>query len=234
MGAYRKMGFAAFAAVICLVWGVPTSAQASSAPVIESESVSNITPTDATMEARINSEGLETTYEFHLQEMSCREANPPCMMPQHKPLVLPSGKLLGSFVGQSVSADANSAGVTLCPADRWYWVTATNSAGTTIGQRQRIFAVWTLVAIKCTPSPEMRILTNAQKLTSALRACKRKPRKRRARCEKQAHKQYGTTASQAKRTPSRRTPGGSASGSSSAPVRPTSTPTTSLCPRCSR
>jgi hypothetical protein len=38
----------------------------------------------------------------------------------------------------------------------------------------------------------MRVLTNAQKLTNAVRACKRKPRKRRPICKKQALKQYGT------------------------------------------
>jgi DNA-binding beta-propeller fold protein YncE len=34
-------------------------------------------------------------------------------------------------------------------------------------------------------------LTRAQKLAAALKACKRKPRKQRTGCEKQAHKQYG-------------------------------------------
>jgi hypothetical protein len=160
MGAYRferhagrrTVGLALFAAMCCLALGVPVSAKASSVPVIESESVSNVMPTDATVEARIDTEGLETTYEFYLQEPPpCREANPPCII-EYKPLVLPSGKLLGSFVPQSVSAGLNSAGVTdACLSEDYYWVTATNSAGTTIGRRQQMPAVETLVAVKCTP-----------------------------------------------------------------------------------
>jgi hypothetical protein len=221
---------AACAATICLVWGVPASAQASSAPVIESQSVSNLAPTDATLEAKINTEGLETTYEFYLQEPSiCRQVNPPCMMPESEPVALPSGGLLGSFVPQSVSAGLNSAGVTdACLSEAYYWVTATNSAGTTIGQRHQMPAVETLVAVKCTPlrflqlnttgsaqnaghgtttangsnttpSPKQRVRANAKKLSKALNACKRKPGKRRASCVKQAQKQYGPTTSKARK-----------------------------------
>jgi hypothetical protein len=206
----RTVGLAVFAALCCPAFGVPVSAQASSSPVIESESVSNLGPTDSTLEARINTQGLETTYSFYLQERAlCLEANPPCEVPEYEPLALPAGKLLGSFVSQSVSIDVNSASVTLCPSGDSYWVTATNSAGTTIGPRQRIPTVETLVVVKCTPlrlqlnttrpaqnasttpSPKTRALTNAQKLTKALRACKRKPKKRRASCVKQARNKYG-------------------------------------------
>jgi hypothetical protein len=227
------MGFVAFAAMSCLVWGVPASAQASSAPVIESQSVSNLAPTDATLEAKINTEGLETTYDFYLQERApCLEVSLPCEVPEYEPLALPSGKLLGSFVSQSVSVDVNSASVTLCPFGDSYWVTATNSAGTTIGQRQRMFTVDTLVAVKCTPlrlqlnttgpsqnagqgsvtpgasdsggdaasSPKTRALTDSRELTKALRACNRKPRKRRASCVRQAHKKYGTTGTKTKKS----------------------------------
>ena len=219
------MGLIVFVAICCLVWGVPASAEASSAPVIENESVSNLGPTDATLEAKINTEGLETTYNFYLQERAlCLDANPPCEVPEYEPLALPAGKLLGSFVPQSVSVDVNSAGVTLCPVGDSYWVTATNSAGTTVGQRQRMFTVDTLATVNCTPlrlqlsttgpaqnagqgtgttaannpggdttpSPKTKALTHAKKLTKALSACSRKPRKRRASCVRQAHKKYGT------------------------------------------
>jgi hypothetical protein len=43
----------------------------------------------------------------------------------------------------------------------------------------------------------MTVSANIQKLAKAVRACKHKPKKQRARCEKQAHKKYGTTASKA-------------------------------------
>jgi hypothetical protein len=117
-----------------------TTPSAGTAPLVEGESVSHITPTDATLEAKIDTEGLETTYEFHLLERwGCEEAQPACLRPGVITIwTLPSGKLLGSFVGQSVSLDLNSAGVNLSPGHDFYeyWVTATNAAGTTEGQSQ--------------------------------------------------------------------------------------------------
>jgi hypothetical protein len=192
-------------------------------PAVVSESVSNITPTNATLEAQINSEGLETTYEFYVQEAPlCLDFG--CEVPEHEPIALPAGKLLGSFVGQSVSVDLNSAGVTLRPgADYRYWVTATSAAGPTRGQTQRFVApedggqplntppgshsttgsaqtagqgavtpaannsVKNLI-----PSPKVTALTSTQKLAKAAKACKRRPKKQRAGCVKQAHKKYAT------------------------------------------
>jgi hypothetical protein len=132
----RTVGFVAFAvALVAVLGGIPAVAGAASPPSIDSVSVSGITNSDATLEAEINTEGFESTYEFHLQEAPlCFEANPPCERPQREPPTLPSGKLLGSFVDQSVSADLNSAGVSLSPNEHYeYWVTATNTAGTVTG-----------------------------------------------------------------------------------------------------
>jgi hypothetical protein len=42
-----------------------------------------------------------------------------------------------------------------------------------------------------------KILTKAQKLAKALRACKKGPKKKRASCEKQAKKKYGTAGKKA-------------------------------------
>jgi hypothetical protein len=112
-------------------------------PAIESESVSNITPTDATLEATIDTEGLATIYTFYLHREgpSCLKADPPCMIPEQAPIPLPSGKLLGSFVGQSVSADLNSVGVSLSPGGSYeYWVTATSAAGTAEGPKHTFTA----------------------------------------------------------------------------------------------
>jgi hypothetical protein len=98
-----------------------------SAPSIDGESVSHISGIDATLEAEINTEGLETSYEFHL-------ATPPCPSGcEHLQYIftMPSGKLLGSFLGQQVSLDLTSAGVRLTPGDHYeYWLTATNPTGT--------------------------------------------------------------------------------------------------------
>jgi hypothetical protein len=99
---------------------------AAKAPAIDSESVSHVTPTDATLEAQINTEGLETSYQFQLTYMRCRE----CMSPTYN-IPLPSGLLLGSFLDQSVSLDLNSAGVTLKPGFYEYSLSAASTGGTT-------------------------------------------------------------------------------------------------------
>jgi hypothetical protein len=111
------------------------SAQAAPPPTIESEAVSHITLSDATLEADINTHGLETSYEFHLVEhWPCEDMTPRCFPPVRY-IPLPSGKLLGSFVTQSVSLDLGSAGVSLEGHDAYeYWVSASNAAGTAQGE----------------------------------------------------------------------------------------------------
>jgi hypothetical protein len=217
-------------------------------PVIESESLSHLTSTDATLEAQINTEGLETTYNFYLQEAPlCFKAIPPCERPQYEPIALPAGKLLGSFVGQSVSVELNSAGVSLSPGEHYeYWVTATSAAGTTTGYAQEFIApeekaqplnTTTLSATNgnnqgtsSTPTgsggplapdvtplgPQIvclcncargchgkkvspKHLTRTQKLSKTLKACAKKPKRKRVACQKQAREKYATTASKAKK-----------------------------------
>jgi len=97
-------------------------------PVIESVSLSHVTERDATLEAQINTEGLETSYQFHLSAICGGKGE--CLVVVNYPL--PSGLLLGSFVDQSVSLDLNTAGVTLLPGGTYtYSVSATNASGTT-------------------------------------------------------------------------------------------------------
>jgi hypothetical protein len=216
--------------------------------VIESESLSHLTSTDATLEAQINTEGLETTYNFYLQEAPlCFKAIPPCERPQYEPIALPAGKLLGSFVGQSVSVELNSAGVSLSPGEHYeYWVTATSAAGTTTGRAQEFTAPEekaqplntttpsgtngnnqgtssTPTGSGGSPAPGViplgpqivclcscargchgkevspKHLTRTQKLSKALEACAKKPKRKRAACHKAAREKYATTASKAKK-----------------------------------
>lgn len=102
-----------------------TASEATGAPIVEAESVSNLTSTDATLEATINPRGLETTYEFLLWESAC---GPECESITNIPL--PSATLPASSVGKEVSLDLNSAGVTLTPgAEYGYSVAASNSEG---------------------------------------------------------------------------------------------------------
>ena len=210
----------------------------SGGPSIESESVSNITPTDATLEAQINTEGLPTLYQFHL--WSICEGRGICLYVREYPL--PSGLLLGSFIDQSVGLDLNSAGVTLEPGGTYYYsVSATSTAGTTEGSAQTLTTpedgVEPLSTTTSTPSGagqpagsgsgdqpagsgsssssptpgvgvlgtqagktiKLKSLTNAQKRAKALKVCEKKPKSKRAKCEKQAHGKYGTAASKAKK-----------------------------------
>ncbi len=105
-------------------------------PSIESESASNITSADATLEAQINPNGLDTSYQFRL-ESGCL---PPlaCMAITTYPL--PAGSIPASFEAQSVSLGLNDAGVTLNPDTKYrYTVEATSSAGPPVKGPDQIF-----------------------------------------------------------------------------------------------
>ncbi len=103
------------------------------APMIEGESLSHLSATDATLEAEINTEGLATNYQFRL-ESGCL---PPLACLAIAVYPLPRGELLGSFITQDVSLDLNSAGVSLHPGVKYrYSVEAANSAGATEGAGQ--------------------------------------------------------------------------------------------------
>ncbi len=100
------------------------------APVIESVSVSQLTPTDATLEAKINTEGLATLYAFQMWSSPCSKKGVGCELIKDVPLPC-CGALFGSFVGQSVSLDLKSVGVTLGGGEYGFSVTATNQEGST-------------------------------------------------------------------------------------------------------
>ena len=106
-----------------------TTPPAGRAPVIESVSISHLTPVDATLEAQIDTEGLSTSYEFELWSSPCSHKGAGCEVIIDVPL--PTGLLLGSFVPQSVSLDLNSAGVTLGGGEYGFSVVATNREGST-------------------------------------------------------------------------------------------------------
>jgi hypothetical protein len=226
-----------------------TTPPADTAPSIEGESVSDLTPSDATLEAQINTEGLETSYQFRLSSICGGRGA--CLVVINYPLPT-NGVLLGSFVGQSVSLDLNRAGVTLQPGGTYFYsVSATSAAGTTEGPTQRFTTPEDTVQPLSTstttsppsgasqpvgannggqptgtggsPAPGVaplgpqivclcncargchgkkvspKHLTRTQKLANALKACKRKPKSKRAVCAKQARKAYATVAEKRKK-----------------------------------
>jgi len=212
-------------------------------PAIESVSVSHVTEHDATLEAQIDTEGLETSYQFRLSAICGGKGA--CLVVVNYPL--PSGLLLGSFVDQSVSLDLNAAGVTLQPGGTYtYSVSATSASGTTESATHNFTTPENVVeplsavtsplsgsgqpagsdtnsgdqpagsessgsgssSSSSTPgvqSPDLQVgkttklqaLTNAQKLSKALKLCDKKPKKQRATCRTQAHKRYATSGKQA-------------------------------------
>ncbi len=93
------------------------------APVaVDSESVSGITSTTATLNAQLNPNGLDTTYQFVISGPGFNE-----LVPGH-PVDIGAGTT-------DVGASANVSGLT--PGDTYtYHVTATNSAGTSTGNAQ--------------------------------------------------------------------------------------------------
>ena len=216
------------------------------APSIDSESVSNVTEHDATLEAQIDTEGLETSYQFHLWAICGGKGA--CQIVITYPLPsgsFPSGNLLGSFLDQSVSLDLNAAGVTLQPGGQYFYSVTATSAGGTAGTSEgggRWFVTPELVVqpLNITTSPQPGVgqspspsggddlassggssssstpglqspgpglgktiklepLTNAEKLTKALKQCKKEPKRKRAACEKQAHQKYALVAQKSKK-----------------------------------
>jgi hypothetical protein len=96
------------------------------APVIDSVSLSHLTPTDATLEATIDTEGSSTIYQFELRINLCPYSE--CI--GYKDIPLPSGLLLGSFAGQTVNVDLNVVGVSLARGEVYeYALSATSAAG---------------------------------------------------------------------------------------------------------
>jgi hypothetical protein len=96
-----------------------------SPPVVDSVSLSNLTSTDATLEAQIDTEGQSTIYQFKLRINLCPYSE--CI--GYKDIPLPSGLLLGSFAGQTVNVDLNAVGVSLAPGVYEYALSATSAAG---------------------------------------------------------------------------------------------------------
>ena len=119
--------------LLTLLGTVPAGIAAASPPLIESESVSNVTPTDATLEAEINPGGAANGvfYQFQLlldpgeapTELACPPSPPPgystCAGPQ-SPTALPIGFVSGS--GSSFEAlDLSSVAVSLEPGRNYYF-----------------------------------------------------------------------------------------------------------------
>jgi hypothetical protein len=161
-------------------------------PTAVTGGASNVTLTTATVSGTINPEGLETSYEFDLGT--------------------------DTTYGTSIYGEAGAAeGPTellvplrnLAPGATYHYrIVAINSDGRVYGADQAFttpaysapIVLPSALPLLSTPgiafptetgtTVTSRTLTNAQKLANALKVCKKKPKKRRAGCVKQAHKRY--------------------------------------------
>jgi hypothetical protein len=94
-------------------------------PSIEEVSAPSVSATDATLQGRIDTEGLPTLYQFELRINLCPHSE--CV--GYKDIPLPSGLLTPSSSPQTVNIDLNDAGVSLNPAYYEYALSATSAAG---------------------------------------------------------------------------------------------------------
>ena len=102
-------------------------------PAIDEESASHITQQDATLEAQIDPEGLQTKYEIWIAD--------PCTAPMEciRDVVVATGTLPANSTEESVSVDlaASGAKLNIEPGTRYgYQVLASNAAGETEGELQ--------------------------------------------------------------------------------------------------
>jgi hypothetical protein len=157
------------------------------------------------LKGKLNPDGLPTTYYFQYASVTCDEG---CT--STKTAVV--GPLAGDTQEEVPAIEVTD----LTAGQYWYRLVASNADGVEGGA----FVMFTIpperqngpsgqakqepksepptplvTPLTAIPSPNMTIkpkpLTKAQKLANALKACERKPKQRRASCEKQARKQYG-------------------------------------------
>ena len=178
------------------------SALASSSPSIESESATNITSTNATLEAQINPQGRDTGYEFQIDTNgSYHYTQPAC-----PPIVPGSVQCMAIIVGESllpglvepppgeipaatgdrlVSVDLAGIGTTLQPSTTYHFRVIASNGGQIVEGPDRTFTT--------TPKTKSKLLTRAQKFARALKACKGKRKRLRASCKKLARERYGAS-----------------------------------------
>jgi phosphodiesterase/alkaline phosphatase D-like protein len=173
-------------------------------PVVGAQSAQFVNEDSAVIQGELNPEGLETTYEVQYGTTAGYGSS------------APGPAALAPFTS---SQGTITALVGLAPGMTYHYrVAATNRAGASYGQdetfttagaaRTTVFTSFTIPSVpliavtpvvfpaeepvaKSTP----KALTRAQKLAKALKACKKdKSKSKRAKCDKQAHKRYGSAA----------------------------------------
>jgi hypothetical protein len=172
-------------------------------PVVVTGAPGAVTQTSATISGTVDPDGLQTSYEFEVGVDGGY-----------------GGAQIFGNAGPDTGVETVSANLgELIPGVTYHYrMVATNEDGTTYGADQS----FTIPAI---PSPippgtatplipvpaiafpppgggavSTKSLTNAQKLADALKACRKKPKSKRATCEKQARKRYAQARAKTKKS----------------------------------
>jgi hypothetical protein len=161
----------------------------STPPVLSGVSVSLVAASAAMITGTLEPQGLLTRYELQigatpgqLQAATTGEATEPTELALTVDALSPGTLYYYTLTATNANGETKSEG------------TFTTSAGTAPANPLAQPSTPPLLAIPAIvfPSePKAKPLTNAQKLAKALKACKKKPRKKRASCQQQARKKYG-------------------------------------------
>jgi hypothetical protein len=163
---------------------------AGAAPTVETGGVSAVGTTAATISGALDPAGQATTWEFEVGTSTSYGTQ---------------------IFGTTSTSETVSAGLTgLLPATVYHYrLRASDASGTTYGADHTLSTLPApsvlqqpaTLALVATPAltfpreethpPTKKTLTTAQKLAHALKACRRKHGRQRARCERQARKKYG-------------------------------------------
>jgi hypothetical protein len=160
-------------------------------PLVSTGAASGVDQSDATLAASVDPQGEETTYEFQLGTSTSYGLEQ-------------SGSALAAKGG------AQAVSVVFTGLERattyHYRIEATNADGTSYGVDQTFTTPGSPLTTLAAPpfiaapavvfpteagtGPTQKALTNAQKLSAALKACRKESKKKQAKCEAQARKKY--------------------------------------------
>jgi hypothetical protein len=122
---------------IGMLLAITSTALAGTAPMIESESASNVTATDAVLEAKIDPGGLETEYQFRVLASPCHASPLNCELASDPLYPSPAGRIAAASGSQPIELDLNSAGLMLQPGQEYHYaVFASNPEGNAGGTDQ--------------------------------------------------------------------------------------------------
>jgi hypothetical protein len=166
-------------------------------PALSAVAVASVTQSSVTITAALDPNGLPTRYELDLGTGGALSAIASANVSEPTPLALSIGSLTpGTVYSFRLSAtNLNGGGA---PAEGSF-TTASASAGSPLGRPPTppLLAVPSIAFPSASSSvggvlaAATKKLTNAQKLAKALKACRKKPRRQRAGCERVARRRYG-------------------------------------------